>query len=214
MKQIILTASIAIFGLAACTDKDSSTDKKTTTDTSAVKKMDDPAPPPMDSAASMKAMHDFATPGSMQQMLAKSTGTWSEDITMWMSAGAPPSKTTSKSVNTMILGGRYLESRHTGNFMGMPFEGLSILGYNNGTKSFQSSWVDNFGTGVTLMEGKWDSTSRSITSTGKTFEPTTGKEMSIKQVFTLVDDNHQKMEMYAAMGGKESKTMEILLKKQ
>ena len=214
MKRITLTICVAAFIFVGCTDKTTTDDKKGATDTTAVTKMDDKAPPPMDSAAAMKAMQDFATPGPMQAMLAKSNGNWTEDVTFWMKPGAPPMKSTSKTVNTMIMGGRYQESHHTGNMMGMPFEGMSILGYNNGTKTFQSSWVDNFGTGVLYMEGKWDSTTHSVTSTGSTFDPSTGKTMNIKQVFTMIDDNNQKMEMYGNMGGKEMKTMEITMKRQ
>jgi hypothetical protein len=49
--------------------------------------------------------------------------------------------------NTMILGGRYQQSMIKGNMMGMPFEGMGLLGYDNAQKLFYSTWVDNMGTG-------------------------------------------------------------------
>ena len=66
---------------------------------------------------------DYMTPGSVHQMLAKSDGEWTAETTLWAAPGAPPTKSTGTAVNRMILGGRYQESKNTGNFMGMPFEG-------------------------------------------------------------------------------------------
>ena len=220
MKLIALTICSAIL-LLSCTDNKTS-DTTTNADTSATKmdtmtkKVDTSsttaaAAAPMDSAAMMKSWQAYMTPGQVHAMLAKSNGTWKEDVTMWMSPGAPPTKSTSSVVNKMVLGGRYQEAHHTGTFNGMPFEGISMIGYDNMKKVFQSSWVDNFGTGISNMEGTWDSTSKTINFKGKMMDPMTGKEMEERQLFTIIDDNHQKVEMFANQNGKEVKTMEIAL---
>lgn len=160
--------------------------------------------------AGMKAWQDYMTPGEVHKMLAADDGTWNEDITMWMDP-AKPTKSTATAENKMILGGRYQQSTHTGSFNGMPFEGMSLLGYDNAKKVFMSSWIDNMGTGIMNMEGKWDPATKTINFTGKSFDPITGKDMTVREVFTLVDKNTQKMEMYMTNDGKESKTMEIKL---
>src|SRR5688572_6823100 len=82
----------------------------------------------------MKAWENYMKPGEVHKMLAKWDGKWKEDISMWMQPGAAPTKSTSSCVNKMILGGRYQESRHTGTMMGMPFEGISTLGWDNAKK--------------------------------------------------------------------------------
>ena len=213
MKQITLTICVAIF-MFSCNDSTKTEEKKTGGDT--ITKVDDkPAPPPpqMDSASMMKAMIAYGTPGPVQAMLAKSNGTWDEEVTMYV-PGKPPAKNTSTAENTMILGGRYQQSIHKGSFNGMPFEGISTLGFDNAKKKFVSSWVDNMGTGITYMEGTWDSTAHTVTSKGKMVDPASGNDLDIRQVFTLVDDNHQKLEMYATQNGKETKSMEINLKRK
>ena len=210
MKRFTITICAAIF-LCSCNDTKTE-DKKATTDSGSTAKMDDKQPP-MDSAAMMKAWQTYMTPGSIHAMLAKSSGTWEENVTMYM-PGAPPSKNMSTAVNTMILGGRYQQSHHTGTFNGMPFEGISTVGYDNGKKMFESSWVDNLGTGIMNMEGTWDSTTHTINFKGKMTDPGSGKDMDVREIFTLVDDNNQKMEMFATEHGKESKTMEISLKRK
>jgi hypothetical protein len=169
---------------------------------------------PMDSAAAMKLWMDYMTPGQVHQMLSKWDGTWTEEITMWMAPGAPAQKSTATAVNRMILGGRYQESRVTGSFEGMPFEGISIVGYDNSKKIFQSSWIDNMGTGVLFMEGPMDASGKSITMTGKGLDPMTGKDVRMRQVLTMIDDNNQRMDMYSFKDGKEFKMMEIMMKRK
>lgn len=161
-------------------------------------------------AAMMKNWQAYMTPGEIHTMLAKSNGEWTEDIVMWMDPSTPPQKSTASCTNTMIMGGRYQQSTHKGNFNGMPFEGMSWLGYDNAKKIFMSTWIDNMGTGIMYMEGTYDAATKTVTSKGKSVDPMTGKDMMVRETFTLVDDNNQMMTMYMTPeGGKEYKSMEI-----
>jgi Protein of unknown function (DUF1579) len=149
------------------------------------------------------------TPGDMHKMLAKDDGEWNEEITSWVAPGAPPQKMTATCVNKMIMGGRYQESIHTGNFGGMPFEGRSITGYDNGRKIFVNTWIDNMSSGIMNMEGTWDAASKSLIFKGTTTDPMTGKIMPVRQVLKMLDDGSQFMEMFMMHDGKEFKSMEI-----
>ncbi|MGZ8543879.1 MAG: DUF1579 family protein, partial [Flavisolibacter sp.] len=73
------------------------------------------------------------------------------------------------------------------------------------------TWIDNMGTGIMTGEGPWDEASKSITIKGKMIDPTTGKDCAFREVFTIVDNDHQVMEMYTTdpASGKEFKTMEV-----
>ncbi|HEY0355740.1 MAG TPA: DUF1579 domain-containing protein [Flavisolibacter sp.] len=153
----------------------------------------------------------YMTPGKEHQMIASWDGTWEGEITMWMTPGAPPSKSKGVATNKMVLDGRYQQATYTGSFEGMPFNGMSTLAFDNAKKTFISTWIDNMGTGIMIGEGPWDEKSRSITLKGKMIDPTTGKECDFREVFTIVDDDHQLLEMYGPdpATGKEFKTMEI-----
>lgn len=190
MKKITLTFVTALLFIAVCTVQ------------------------AQDKDAMMKAWKEYATPGDVHKMMAKDNGTWSADITMWMDPTAPAQKSKGTCTNSMILGGRYQKSVHKATMMGMPFEGIGILGYDNNKKVFVSSWVDNMGTGVMYMEGPWDDATKSITLKGKCVDPMTGKDMEMRQVMTIIDDKHQKLEMYYTTDGKEMKNMEINFTKQ
>ncbi|MDZ4846488.1 MAG: DUF1579 domain-containing protein [Chitinophagales bacterium] len=165
---------------------------------------------PPDSAATMEAWTAYATPGPMHAMLASFDGEWTGDLTMWMEPGKPPMKTTGIAVNSMILGGRYQYSKHSMLFNGMPFEGISTLGYDNVKKKFISSWVDNMGSGIMLLEGTWDEANKTINSSGKQVDPMTGQDMDVREVVKIIDDNTQLMQMFMKYpGGEEFQTMEI-----
>ena len=163
-----------------------------------------------DQDAAMKAWMTYMTPGDVHKLLAKDDGDWNEEITLWMAPGAPPQKSTASVTNKMILGGRYQESKHMGNFMGMPFEGYGLLGYDNAKKVFVSSWIDNMGTGIMTMEGKWEEKAKTINFTGTTTDPATGKSIPVRETFTYIDSNKQRMEMFITQDGKEYKSMEII----
>lgn len=162
----------------------------------------------------MKKWMEYMTPGDVHKMLAKADGEWTAEISMWMDPNTPPDKSTSTAVNKMILGGRYQYSTFTGNMMGMPFEGVSVTGYDNSKKTFTNIWIDNMGTGTMVMEGTWDEASKTINYKGKMLEPMTGKDEDVRETFKFVDDKTHFLEMYGTKDGKEFKWMEITFKKK
>src|ERR1700753_3443117 len=54
----------------------------------------------------MKAMMAAAAPGDIHKMLAKSAGSWTASVTMWMEAGAPPTTSSAEASHTMHMRGR------------------------------------------------------------------------------------------------------------
>lgn len=212
MKRIILTACSTILLLTAC-NNESKTDAAAAGETAPETKKEE-AWVPVDSATMMKAMMDYGTPGKMHEMMASWNGAWNGETTMWEHEGATPQKSAGTAVNTMILGGRYQSTKHSGNMMGMPFEGMSTMGYDNATKQFVSTWVDSWSTGIMTMSGPWDESAKTLTLTGTMPDICRpGKECSMKEIFTIIDDNTQHMVMYGPdpNTGKEFKMMEINL---
>lgn len=214
MRKSLMTICSATLMFAACNNAGDSA-KTTTEDTAAMAPATEPAKDesfvPVDSATMMKAWMAAATPGDMHKSMAKSDGKWMGETTMWGTADAKPTTSTSEMTNKMIMGGRYQLGEFKGDMMGMPFEGMSIMGYDNTKKKFVSSWVDNAGTGIMTMEGNWDDASKSMTMTGTMMDPATHKNCDMKEVFTMVDDDHQTLEMWGPdpKTGKQYKNMEI-----
>src|SRR5690606_1048638 len=169
---------------------------------------------PMDSVAMQKAWEAYMTPGEPHKRMAAEEGKWNDELTFWMGPDASPEKATATEEVKMIMGGRYQVSTTTGEMMGMPFEGRGTLAYDNATNEYISTWIDNMGTGLSVMRGKYDEVSKSTTLTSTIVDPMTGKEKQMKQVYTIIDENTRKMEMFeTAQGGGEYKNMEIVMKR-
>ncbi len=114
----------------------------------------------------------------------------------------------------MIMGGRYQKSVTTGTMMGMPFEGQGVIGYDNALKKFQSTWIDNFGTGTMIMEGIFFDKVKIIEFKGKVVDPVSGKELDARETMRLISKDEMQMEMFVMQDGKESKTMEIVFTRE
>ena len=159
MKQKLLIICAAVFLLASCSNE--KTEGETTSKDSSgatTEKMDDNSKKeqawiPVDSAAAMQAMMAAAALGEEHKMLAKSNGTWTADMTYWEGIDKPSNKMTGTQVTKSILDGHFQQSTFSGDFMGMPFNGISTVGYDNTTKEFVSTWIENMSSSIMVMKG-------------------------------------------------------------
>jgi hypothetical protein len=149
----------------------------------------------MDEKAMMEAMAKIAAPGEQHKKLDAFAGKWDTKITMWMAPGAPPATSVGKSTNTWVMGGRYLEQRYEGSWLGQPFTGLGYTGYDNVTKSWWGTWIDNASTGIMKSEGKMEG-DNVWTFDARTADPMSGQMMDVKEKITIRDKDHHVMEMW------------------
>jgi len=215
MKQKLLAFVAAALIFASCSD-DTKTASTTESNAASVKEEEKPKEKewiPIDSAAGMNAMYAAGALGEEHKMLAKSNGTWAVDMTYWDGIDRPASKMTGTQVTKSILDGHFQQSTFSGDFMGMPFNGVSTVGYDNTTKEFVSTWIENMNTSMMIMRGGWDVATKTMTLTGKQKNPANGLECNLRQVYRIVDDNTETMEMYGPdpKTGKEFKMMEMKL---
>lgn len=158
----------------------------------------------------MKKWMDYMTPGEMHEMLAKSVGEWSYVSKWWNDPSAPPTVSKGRTVDEMILGGRYLKSTTYGDAMGMPMEGMNIVAYDKATKEFFSFWIDNLGTGMTMARGKFNEKTKEVDMKGTMVDAISGKEVEYRQTMKFIDDKNKLFEMYMINNGKEVKNMEMM----
>lgn len=167
------------------------------------------------SDAEMKAWMDYMTPGDMHKVLAGFEGDWTTEGKMWMDPKGQPMSSAGSASYKMAFGGRYQESTFKGDMMGQQFEGKGLMGYDNFKKQFESTWIDNMGTGIMKTEGKYDAASKTFTMNGKMVDPMTGKECAIRETLQIVDNDTHVMTMYNSVGGApEFKTMELTFKRK
>jgi hypothetical protein len=162
-----------------------------------------------DQAAQMQIWKEYMTPGPMHEMLAKSVGAWKTISRFWMDPAGEPMETEGTGKTEMILGGRYQKSTHNSTMMGMPTEGISLMGFDNATQEFTAIWIDNIGTGTAVAKGKYDESTSSIALNGSMVDPMSKKDINFREVYKFLDIDHHLLEMYIIQNDQEFKTMEI-----
>lgn len=174
-----------------------------------------PSTPAMSPEQMMAAMKEASTPGEAHTMLKSYAGTWKASVKEWMPGNPEPRISKGISINKPILGGRFLEQKYTAMTKGEKFEGQGILGYDNLSKKYTSTWIDTMTTAQFSQEGTYDPAAKIITMKGSMVCPMTKKEMPAKTTMTLVDKNSYTFEMYAndPSSGKEFKALEIVYTK-
>lgn len=165
-------------------------------------------------AAMMEAWMKAGAPGEPHARLAKGEGTWKMVVRSWMDPSAPPMESEGVSEQTMILDGRVLEQRIKSDMMGMPFEGLGHMGYDNVTGEYWASWLDSMSTGSFISRGTYDEEAAAITLHGEYADPMSGASIPVRAVSRHVSDDEHVFEWYETRDGAEIKTMEIVYTRQ
>ena len=166
-------------------------------------------PAEMDKQAMMDAYKKLAIPGEPHKQLASLAGSWSTKTKEWMDPSKPPMESTGTCEEKVLLDGRFLQQECTGDMMGQPFTGIGVIGYDNFTKKYVTTWMSSMGTGIFVMEGTGSADGKTIILHGSHPDPM-GGEMKHRALWKFVDANTQTFEMYGAHGhDKEMKMMEI-----
>ncbi|KOP35862.1 DUF1579 domain-containing protein [Flavobacterium sp. WLB] len=213
MKKVTTTLVIIALCFISC-KKEVKTEVDTPKDLDSIKTEEPAAEAPVDSASQMKAWQAYSTPGAPHKLMTDEVGTWNCEMTFWHEPNGKPEKSTSVATIKMILGGRYQESNYVGKIMGAPFEGKSTLAYNNASKEYTTTFIDNMGTGMMVATGKYDEGKKSMEFKGEVVNPVTGKKAPYREIYTIVDATTRKMEMFDVKEGAEYKSMEIVMKKK
>ena len=164
--------------------------------------------PPAPSQAELEAFMKLSQPGEHHAHLKQMVGTFDVDMEIVTAPGAPPTKSKGSQKSHMLLDGRYLASEYSGDMMGMPFRGMSLMGYDNQKKKFFEVKFDNNETGVLRTEGTISDDGKVITNIGDRLDPVSGKTARLRTVTTIADRDHFTVEWFlTGEDGKEQRTV-------
>jgi hypothetical protein len=168
--------------------------------------------PPGWTKADMEACMMAGAPGPMHERLAKDVGSWNAKTTMWMYPGAQPMPGTGTFKVTSMMDGRYFKGEMKGEMPGMgPYTGMGITGYDNVSKKFVSTWIDNQSTGIMYGTGDLSADGKTINWTFTYNCPIQKKAVTMRQTDTNIGPNSKKLEMFGAepKSGQDFKMMSI-----
>ena len=162
----------------------------------------------------MKIYKKAGTPGEPHKALAKLEGSWTTRSRGWMEPGKPPVESFGTCEQKLILDGHYLQQVYTGDMMGAPFTGISLLGFDNHTRKYESVWIDSMSTGIYYFRGTATNKGKTITQECDYNDPIKGPSIW-RTVTRIKDDNTLEFEMFLTpRRGKEEKMMEMTIERK
>ena len=168
----------------------------------------------MDMESMMEVYRKLGAPGAQHKLLASLAGSWITKTRASMEPGKPKVESTGTCEQEMILDGHYLQQTYSGDMMGNPFTGINLIGYDNHSKKYVSTWVDSMSTAIYYFEGTASADGKTITQVSSYDDPVRGPVLW-RSVTRIVDDNTLEYEMYITpKGGKEEKEMEMTVSRK
>lgn len=168
------------------------------------------------SAQDMQACMEAGMPSAMHEQLKARVGVWKGTNKMWMGPGSDSMTSDTTWTVTSIMEGRFIKTDVAGDMPGMgPYMGTAVEGYDNVSKKFVGTWVDNHSTGI--MNGTAERSADGNTmSWSYTFNcPMTKKPSVFRMVQHNLGTDAMKVEMFCTdpKSNKEYKCMEVDLKR-
>ena len=164
--------------------------------------------------AEMEAYMKAGTPGAPHEALASTTGSYDLEIKSWHEPGGPAMEETGTATRTMGLDGRVLMEDITASMMGMSFTGHGMMGYDNVSGKYWSTWTDSMSTGLMVSEGTCDA-EQACSFTGTWNDPITKGPVTMRMTSRWTSPTTQIFEMHGpGKDGKEMKMMEMTYTKK
>ena len=164
--------------------------------------------------AEMEAYLKAGTPGAEHQWLASTTGTYSVVSRSWSAPGSAPSEDKGTAKRSMSLDGRVLVEEFSGAMMGAPFRGQGMMGFDNVSGKYWSTWLDTMSTGLFVSQGSC-SAQKQCTFTGTWNDPVSKQPVTSRVVTRWTSLTTESFEMWMKdKQGKEYKSMEMTYTKQ
>jgi len=168
-------------------------------------------PPDMtpEQKAEMEAYVKAGTPGAPHKTLAQSAGKYNLKIKSWHDEKSPAMEESGTATRAMALDGRVLVEDVSATMMGTPFTGHGMMGYDNVSGKYWSTWNDSMSTGLMVSEGSCDAKG-SCTFKGTVNDPIKKAPVTSRMTTRWTSPTTEVFEMYGpGPGGKEMKMMEI-----
>jgi len=169
-----------------------------------------PAPVPPTQAQIDEAWRINSNPGEGHERIAVLEGVWEAEMRAWMSKDDRPEVARAVARQNWILGKMFIEEMFATTMMGQPFVGRGLIGFNNITGEYESSWADSMSSGQILSTGAYNPQTNAIELSGSYVDPVTKEKRTLRSVLRITDADHHLFEMYDTdFTGQEYKSLEI-----
>jgi hypothetical protein len=152
-------------------------------------------------------------PGKHHKHLEMMAGTWDVKSIFHFSPGRVI-EMNGVEIAKMQPNGFWLITDFSGKFMGTPFNGHAVMGYETHKKKYIGTWADSFGSALITTTGTCSKNGKVTTMIGKGYDPMQKREIKYKQVYKVRDANNRTFHMYDVQGGDELLIMESVYQRR
>lgn len=160
--------------------------------------------------AKLQALDSAMTPGEGQKRLDPMIGSFNVTVLVWTDPAQPPLEYKGSSVNTWVLGGRYVQTMLSTVMDGEPFDGIGYYGFDNTSKTYQAAWMDNGSTAISWYQGKMGAAGRSAVLKSSITLAAGSKPVAVEMRVSIAESGDHVTQLWGAPhGGKAFKFMEL-----
>lgn len=137
----------------------------------------------------------LSKPGPSHRLLDLFVGEWDATITFWSGPRAEPQVSRGRSSVEWILGKRFIKEDFTGELAGEKFQGLGIMGFDNGSRRFSNVWMESTGTALVISHGKYLADTNSFEFSAEVYDPLIGKTKTTRSTITITSHDGYRVEV-------------------
>lgn len=157
-----------------------------------------------------------SVPGEFHKKLNALIGNWKFTGNYWPDGPEkPPAVDKGTAKASWVNDGRFVKLEGAGTQMQLPFNFLSLIGYNNIRQEYTSVWADNSTTAMFITTGQLNPAGNQIIFSGNSDDPMekiTDKKWKV--VLTIESNQHFRFDYYDVSGIQELKLFVLDFQKQ
>lgn len=164
-----------------------------------------------DPAAMMEAFMKYASPGPEHEALAPLVGDFDVKLKVFMAGpGGPAMESDATASARWVLGKRFVQQEASATLMGMPWDSITMTGYDRGKQQYVSSSANSMDTQMTILYGSRHRDSGDLVFYGPLDEPAISVfGRPIRNVIRFNDDGSYVVEVYDLHVGEDYKVVEM-----
>ncbi len=149
-------------------------------------------------------------PGPSHRLLDLFVGSWTTVTRVVSDAQGSKVKYLGKSRISWMLGNRFVKEDFEGTMLDLSFQGIGIMGYDNGARRYSSVWADSISTALVSSSGRYFAEQNRFEFLGEVYDPLQSRTRSVRTTIDIVSNNEYVVSTYEPSAtGDEVKTLEI-----
>ena len=165
------------------------------------------------SARSLTPM-EWATlsrPGPSHKLLEMFAGEWDSEISFRSGPNDERQVSSGASNIHWVLGNRFLQEDFEGEAAGEKFQGMGLMGYDNGARQFKMVWIDSLNTALAVSAGRYNPERNVFEMTSDVYDPLLGAVKTVKSVLHVKSPDKYEFSMVdTAPDGREFTSLEMV----